>query len=210
VTTDDSGKIDGDLKVTVTDPKGKVLVKNSSSTSGVIPLGGGTMPGTAFVTLPAQSPVGKYSLEVVFTDKRSSQSANFRRQFSVLPSKLAIVGFRFFYDAEGKIPASGAGLRSENLHFRFRVVGFDRSHGKINTQMTMNVQDQSGKDTMPKPVQAAIANDDPATVKKSTNLNFSANVALNAVGDFTLVIVVEDRLAKQKVQFTTPLHVTAP
>jgi hypothetical protein len=111
---------------------------------------------------------------------------------------------------EGKVPAPAGGLVSQTLYFKLRAIGFDRTQGKIDSDMALDVLDAAGKPVMPRPIRARVQNDQPEVVQKAPFLSFSGEISLNRVGDFTLRVTVSDRVGKKSTQFETPLRVTLP
>lgn len=210
VRVDAAGKIDGELTMQITDPNGKELLNRKSPLAAILALGGDSLPGHASLVLPPELPAGKYTMSVSFRDNLAGESAQFQREIVLKPTEFAIASPRFYYDADGKVPAPAAGLVSETLHVKLRVIGFDRSQGKIDTDMEMEVLDSAGKSVMPNPIRAQLQNDKPDVVQKAPYLTFSGELSLNRAGDFTLRVKVNDRVGKKSAQFETPLRVTLP
>ena len=149
-------------------------------------------------------------MTVIVTDKLSKGSASFQRKLTAREKEFALVAPQFFYDADAKVPAPAGGLVGQTLHLRLKAVDFDRSQGKIDTEMKMQVLDSLGRETMPKPLLVALKTDDPREVQKVATLDFKTSLALNRAGKFSLRITVTDRLGKKTARFETPLQVTAP
>jgi hypothetical protein len=210
VRVNNEGRVDGGLTLQVRDAAGKLVLNNKSSVAAVMVLGGTSLPGTANLVLEPGSPPGKYTLSVVYRDNLSGESAQFERVLTLQPEEFAIVSPRFSYDEEGKLPAPAGGLLSQNLHFKLRAIGFDRTQGRIDSDMEVQVLDAAGKPVMPQPIRAQIQNNQPDVVRKAPYLSFSGSLTLNRVGDFTLQITVNDRVGKKMTRFETPLRVRNP
>jgi hypothetical protein len=210
VKVDGEGRVVGELKLTLSAPDGRILLDETSPTSGVAALGGGSLPGTARVSLPADIPPGAYTLTVTFRDKQSSETASFRRTLDIKASEFAAVALRFSYDPEGKVPAPVGGLVGQMLHFRLKAIGFDRTTGRSDLEMVVRVLDAQGRPTMPVPIRATVDSDDADLVRRATEVNLNGNLTLNRAGDFTLSITVTDRVGKKTTKFEAPLHVASP
>jgi hypothetical protein len=208
---DPEGKFDATLMMHLTDPSGKVLVDNEKiPLKGVLTLGAQTYSGTARLNVGEEIAPGEYTFTVTMRDNLSGEEASFQRKLTAKPVGFQIVAPRFFYDPDGKVPAPAGGLVGQNLHFRLQAIGFDRSLGKIDTAMTVQVLDAEGKELLPKPLLAELRAEDAATVKKVSSATFNGSLALTRPGRFTLRITLNDRLGKKTTQFETPLDVRAP
>jgi hypothetical protein len=208
--TDSDGRTRCEVKVTVTDPKGKSGGPRPVVVQDMPPLGGGTLPGIATVDLVVDSPPGEYELAVEITDLIAKESASFRRKFTCKPVEFALVRLRFYQDKEGRVPARVGGVVRQTLLVHLRAVGFDRSRGELDVEMEMAVLDANGKPVTPRPIRTAVHNEKPEEVKGSTWVRFEGELGLNRPGDFILRITVTDTLTKKKVTFETPLRVAAP
>jgi hypothetical protein len=204
------GKLDTVAKLRLTGPDGKVLVNNTVPLKGTLTFGGKSFPNDARLTLGEQAPPGDYLFKVTIEDNLANGSASFERKLTVKPAPFTIVRPRFYYDAEGKIPAPAKGVMGQTLHFRFSVLGCDRTKGEINTEMTLELFDKDGKTLLSKPAPATIHQKDPEIVKKVATLNFSGVLPLNRTGDFLLRVTVKDKLSMKTATFETPLHITNP
>ena len=210
VEVDGEGRVVGELNLNLEAPDGRVLFDETSAISGVTPLGGGSLPGTATVSLPADIAPGQYTLTVTFRDKQSSETASFRRTLVLKAAEFAAVAVRFSYDPEGQVPAPVGGLVGQTLHFRLKAVGFARTTGRIDLEMVVRVLDAQGQPTMPVPVRATVSSDDADVVRRASDVNLKGSMTLNRAGDFTLSITVTDRVGKKTTEFEAPLHVASP
>jgi len=157
-----------------------------------------------------QVPVGKNTLMITVSDKLSEESASFERPITGKKAKLQIVALEFFHDADGKLPASTNGALGEPLHFRLRVIGFDRSKEKIHTELAVQTLDAEGKENLPKPQVLNFQEKDARAVQNTGFVFFTSNIGLNRVGKFTLRITVTDRSTNQSTKLEVPVTVTAP
>lgn len=212
IQVDEKGRTDCSLRLRVTGTQGEVLLDDTKAFKEGLMLGGNTMPGTARVTIPLNPkfPVGKYGISVVINDKLGNESATFTREFTLKPIEFALLSPRFSYQPKGEAPAPVGGALGQTLFFDFRVIGVDRSQGKIDAEMNVEILDADGKPTIPAPLTAKLVSDDPKAVVKAPFLTFNAHFALNRTGIYTLRITVVDNITKKKVVFETPLKVTQP
>ena len=146
----------------------------------------------------------------IVRDNLAGEETSFQRKLTAKPVGFRIVAPQFFYDAEAKVAASAGGLVGQNLYFRLRGIGFERTQNKIDTTMSVQVLDVQGKELLPKAILAELRLDDPMTVPKVSSLNFNGNLTLTRPGHFTLRITLNDRLGQKIAQFETPLEVRAP
>jgi hypothetical protein len=210
IRTDDDGRMRGELRLTVTDAKGKVVTRSESPIQQILPLGGDTLPGTATFDLGTNALPGEYEMTVEVTDLIAKETASFRRKITCKPVEFALTQIRFSYDAAGRAPARVGGTVRQTLYMRMVAVGFDRSEGEIDVVMELQVFDTAGKAMLPKPIRAAVHNEKPEEVKQTERVNLSGVLSLNRPGDFVLRVTVTDTKTQQKQTFETPLRVSAP
>ncbi len=209
VRADEDGWTRAELRMTVTDAKGKVITRDESPFQQVIGLGGGAVPAFASFNVGEDVPPGEYELAVVFTDLLARESVSFKRKVVCKAEEFALVRVRFSHDAEGQVPAPVGGLVRQQLVVRLAAVGFARK-GEIDVEMEITVLDEKGKPVIPKPIRAAAHTEKPDEVKSAASVTLSGTVGLNRPGEFVLRIVVTDKVTTKKLTFETPLRVTAP
>jgi hypothetical protein len=207
---DAEGKMDVTEVLKLTDADGKVLLENKLPIKDVLPLGGNRMNLDAHLNLGDKIPEGAYTFSITVKDNLADESVSFERKVTAKAPSFSIVSPEFFYDAEYKVFAPGGGVVGQKLFFRMKGVGIDKSPGKVDVEMTIQVLDDKGKEVMPKPISVKIANEDPEVVKKANFLTLNGQVALNRPGDFTLVVKVTDKLAKKTAELTLPMKITEP
>ena len=184
IKVDAAGKIDASITVNLADAKGKELLDRKSPLQGVLALGGSSLLSNASVDFGDTVPPGEYTLTITVKDNHSKQTASFSRKLTCRPAEFAIVAPRLSYDAEGRVPAPPGGLVGQALHFYFKLIGFDKTQGKIDSEMNMEVLDAKGKPTMPNPIKASVTTEDANTIKNTTSLTFRGNLSLNRAGEF--------------------------
>jgi hypothetical protein len=209
VKMDDDGRVRLELTVAYADAKGKVIDKNTLPIQSVLALGGGSLPGIARVAINPDTPTGEYTLQVTVTDRLSKESASFEHKFTVKEAEFALVAIRFYQDREGRSAAPAGGTVGQTNFIQLRAIGFDRSKGEYDLELTLQIFDAKGNAVMPKPVRAMIHSKDPKVVRAAAALPLTADITLNRPGDFVLRITLTDNLVKKTVKFEAPVKVTA-
>ncbi len=209
-TSDADGRLVGELSFEVTDAKKKVVVKQAVPLQQTLALGGGTFPAHVSVTIGDELPIGEYTLKVTVTDNLAKTSDSFEKKLTCKEKKFALVAMRFSQDPQGKVPAAVGGVASQTLYFKARGVGFDKSTGELDLEMTIEVFDSKGKPVMPKPIRSVVHNEDANVVKTVTVITLRGELTLNRPGEFVLKVGLTDKIAKKTVTFEAPLKVTNP
>jgi hypothetical protein len=210
VKTTDKGEVDIDITIRVWDAEGNLLVEKTNPIKGVAALGGDCVPGSAHVILNDSIKPGKYRLQVKAKDNSSGEKAAFEREVTLKEATFTSVSQRFFLDAEGKVPSGVSGIVGQAIYYRLGVIGFDRSKGRIQTNLDVEILDRDGKKVSAIPVKAAFNNEDAEAVKQISLINFSGFFAMNRAGSFTLRFNFTDSFGRQKSRFEVPLDVLDP
>lgn len=210
VSVDEQGRSDLELSRTILDSDGEVLASDATPTAGVLALGGSTMPGTASLAFGPDVTPGIYQLIIGAKDNLSGEEAEFRREVAVRPTEFAIVNPRFSYDEEGAIAAPVGGLLGQSLYFTLQAIGFDRTQGKLSLEMKVQLFDENSEPLMPQPIYAELASDDADVVAEVPHVTFSGQMALNRAGEFTIEVIVTDRISGEDVVFSAPFAVHNP
>ena len=210
VKTDEAGKTSDELTLKLVGPDKKELFSKTGPVGRELYLGGDSFLWTGFFNLPEKAPPGEYLISVLYKDKLSKESATVERKFTVLPAALKLLVPRFFHDAEGKIPASANGVVGQNLYYRMRLIGFDKSKNKVETRLTTQVVDKDGKDMLKKPIVVDAGLKDADTAAKATQVNFNGMLTLTRPGTYKVVFTVEDLVSGKKVTQEMPLRVLEP
>jgi hypothetical protein len=207
VRTDADGRTRAEMKIIVTDAKGKKLISNTFPFQQVIALGGDSFPGAASFHFDDTSMPGDYELAVEFTDLLSKETASFKRKVVCKPETFALLNVRFFRDRDGQVPARVGGTVGERLVVKMQIVGFDRSKDEIDVGMEVAVLDAKGKPATANPILSEFHSEKPPEVRATSRIALSANLVLNRPGDFVLRVTVTDRTTKKKVTFEAPMRV---
>jgi hypothetical protein len=207
---DAEGSVDVEVSWTLLDDNGKEVQAKKLPSKGPLALGGDSFPASVSIVIPEPAVAGAYTLKVRVKDNLAGEETGFERKLNLKATQFAIVSPQFFADAARTAPAPAGGLVGQFLHFRLWVIGFDRSQGQIDSEMTVQVLDKARKEMLPKPLRVVAQNNDAKVVKEVPFLDFSGSLALSRVGEYTVRISVTDRNSKKTATFETPLHVTAP
>jgi hypothetical protein len=207
---DDEGKVDFDLGWKLLDDKGKDVLSKKLPVKGPLTFGTDSFPGYVSFMLPEPVLAGEYVLKVTVKDNVASEETGFEKKLHLKATEYAVVSPQFFHDAAYTVPAPAGGVVGQQLHFRLLVIGFDRSQGKIDNEMSVQVLDKDKKELLPKPLRLVAEKDDEKVVKELPALDFGGFVVLTKAGEFTLRITVTDRNSKKTATWEAPLKVTAP
>ncbi|GIW81190.1 MAG: hypothetical protein KatS3mg105_2997 [Gemmatales bacterium] len=205
LSTNDEDQIDMEIDSWVTDSSGRKLAERSHPVKGRLYFGGGCYTGSSFAELRSNLSPGVYVFNVTVRDRLASVETSFQKAFKVVPLRFAIVSPRFVYRDGSDAPAGG--LVGQMLGLRFRVVGFDKSTGRIQTECSLSVTDSHGTLLLRKPVCRKLASDDPAKVRDATFLHFAEFFGLNRVGDFLLCLDAKDLISGQTDRLELPIRV---
>jgi hypothetical protein len=207
VRTDEDGRTRAEMRIVVTDAKGEKLIDNEFPFQQIIGLGGGEFPAAASFYLNREFAPGQYELSVKFTDLIANETVSFSRTVVCVPVTFALNQIRFYHDSEGRAPACVGGTIGQRLVVKMLAVGFDRSKDEIDIEMELQVINSQGKPVIPKPLRWEFHNEKPAEVKRLDEISLTGSLALNREGEFTLRVIVTDRVTKKKVSFEAPLRV---
>lgn len=208
VKADEKGYVKVAINTKILNPTGKVLSDSKDTLEGILSVGGTVVPSSAAITLGDQHPIGTYTLIVLAKDQANGNEAEFRKRFTLKKPEFAVVSTRFSRDREGRIPAAAGGMAGQSLFFSVRIVGFDRSTGKVDVDMVVNMLDDELNPILQNVVRANTTTDDPKIVKDAPFLSFGGHLFLNREGSFTLMVVANDRIKKTEARFVTPITVT--
>ncbi len=207
---DDEGKLDVEVSWKVLDDKGKEVLTRKIPGKGQLAFGSDSFPAAVSVLLAEPVIAGEYTVKVTIKDNLAGEETGFEKKLNLKATEFAIVSPTFFHDAGATVPAPAGGVLGEQLHFRLYTIGFDRSQGKIDNELTVQVLDKDRKELIPKPLRLIAEKDDAKVVKELPALDFGGFLVLSKPGDFTLRISVTDRNSKKTATFETALKVTAP
>ena len=192
------------------DATGQVVVKDRGTREGTVNRGLGGVPFHVALPVAPAAPAGQYVLKVAIRDATSRRETAFTRTLAVKPVELAVVAPRFFYDAERKVPAPAGGAAGQTLYVQLRAIGADRSQGKVELAMSMQLVDPDGKPVLPKPVEAVAQATDAEAVRQAAVISFNAGVLLTRAGQFTLRIILHDRIGNNVAKLEIPVQAAIP
>lgn len=210
VTTSKDGKVVYTMQLEVTDKKGNVKHKvEPTERVDFAPLGGGKMPGVAFVVVGVDLEPGEYTVKVTATDggvkdtNKPSGSVSF--PFEVLKPDLGIVMVYATTDPQGANPTHTTGFVGQFLWIQFSAAGFKRDPAKKNNpdmKFEMNTYDEKGNPTMETPLTLTATDLD----AKFPTCQARMNVPLTRAGKFTVKLKVTDNVAGKTATFDLPIQ----
>jgi hypothetical protein len=203
-----AAKTDLETFFRVTNADGKVVAENKSTQKDTLAFGGGQVPWSIAIGIGLDTPPGKYTVAVTFTDKIHNESATFERTMTVGTPTFAIVRPRLSYDEAARTDAGTNHLLGNYVFYRLLAVGFDRSMKKYDVTMVVNCLDDKGTELMPAPLVVNVKSDNEQMVKAASDITFNGRILCNRTGTFRLRIVVTDNVTKKSATFESPLTVT--
>jgi len=203
-------RVDTAIKLQLTDASGKIFLENSFPSKGMLYLGGDSFLAYANIAMQEQVPEGKITLKITAADNVSKESASVERELTGKKGGFHIVALEFFHDPEGRVPASTHLALGQVLYFQMRVIGFDRTLGKIDTQLALQTLDADGKENLPKPLLTVFRQDDAKVVEKTTFIFFNGSMGMNRAGSFTMRLTATDQIGHQTSKEEIPLIISAP
>lgn len=169
-------------------------------------LGGNRLPSFALTTLFTDAEAGEYTMSVVVEDSEAKVKAKLERKFTVKPMEFGIVRPGFIYSTLNEEEAGGAphlapplAVPGQNLMLNFAVVGYQVKGEKEqpNIEVTMSIEDESGKPVLSKPFSGK-ATDVDDEFKKLKIVPFLMPIQANRSGKFKITITAKDKNAGGK------------
>ncbi|MEZ6140667.1 MAG: hypothetical protein R3B84_08865 [Zavarzinella sp.] len=212
---DDEGQAAYTIGMQVLDPTGKETYKSGpEQQNAFLPLGGGTLPARAFVSIGFDQPPGIYTCKVTVTDILAKSAPKLlEQQFEVLPKSFGIVQVYTTTDLEGKNPAPLTGVAGQTMFIHFVIIGFDRDATKKqpNVTLTMRIFDKDSKVTLPKPVTKNIPDAREGAVdEKSIGVPMRLMLPLSREGGYLVELASTDNLTGKKSVVYLPVRVFPP
>ena len=211
VTIGKDGKVVYSMALEVTDKSGKVKHKvEPTERVDFAPLGGGKVPGVAFVVVGVDLEPGEYTVKMTATDtsiadKTKQPSGAVEFKFEVLKPELGIVMVHATTDPEGRNPTHTSGFVGQFLWVQFAATGFKRDMAKKNQpDMTfeMTTLDDKGTPTLGAPIVLEAK----ALEEKYPTCQARMNVPLTRAGKFTVRLKVTDNVANKTATFELPIE----
>ena len=119
------------------------------------------------VTIGEELPVGEYTLKVTVTDTWPEPSS-FEKKFTCKETEFALVAARFSSIRKARCRQRLA-CRESDAVLRTPGIWLRPEHGRADLEMTIEIFDDKGKLTMPKPIRSVVHNEDRKVVAPSAN-----------------------------------------
>lgn len=174
---------------------------------GVFHLGGNSFTQPRILPGSPEWPDGKYSLEVIVTDRVSSKKVQGQTPFALLPRHT--FGAQLVYltrDQEGKIPLSAILPAGDTIYFHSTITGMEERNGKANLTTSIEVLDEKQRPIGEGPLPSS-------NVKPfySSDIYQGFRIArpihLNKPGRFTLRLTAKDEYSGEKLKHELPIVV---
>ncbi len=211
VTIGKDGKVVYSMALEVTDSKGAVKHKvDPTERVDFAPLGGGKVPGVAFVVVGVDLEPGEYNVKLTATDtstpeKGKQPSGTVEFKFEVLKPDLGIVMVHATTDPEGRNPTHTTGFVGQFLWIQFAATGFKRDKDKKNQPdlaFEMTTLDDKGTSTLGTPITLTAT----ALEPQYPTCQARMNVPLTRAGKFTVRLKVTDNVAGKTATFELPIE----
>jgi hypothetical protein len=205
------GKVVYTMALEVTDKAGKIRYKVDPSPQPVYaPLGGGKVPGVAFVTLGVDMEPGEYTVKLTVkdasvADEKNQPTGTLDFKFEVLKPELGIVMVYAATDQEGRTPTHTAGFVGQAIWVHFAATGFKRDSAKKNQpdlKFEMTTLDEKGAATLTTPI-TLVAKDLEEKFPTCTARMF---LPLTRPGKFVVRLKVTDNVAGKSASFELPIQ----
>lgn len=218
ISIDPEGRVQYRMAMEVLDKDKKpVLKQDPTDKTDFVPLGGGKIPGRAYVSIGLDQEPGIYTIKLTVTDIATKSADAFTVPFEVAKKELAIVQVYTSVDERGTIPAPTTGIVGQSIFVQFGVVGFDRSTEKPtdpkadpksvsqpDISLEMAPIDAAGTPTLGKPLSFKF---NAGLDDKAAGIPMRLMVPLTRVGKFSVRIKATDNLTKKSTVFDLPITV---
>lgn len=205
VTIGKDGKVVYTMALEVIDQNGKVKHKvEPTERIDFAPLGGGKVPGVAFVVVGVDLEPGEYKVNLTATDGVTKAKGATEFKFEVLKPDLGIVMVHATIDPEGRTPTHTTGFVGQFLWIQFAATGFQRDKANKNQPdllFEMTTLDAKGNPTLEKPLSVEAK----ALEEIYPTCQARMNVPLTREGDFVVRLKVTDNVAKKSATFELPI-----
>ncbi|MFO0865427.1 MAG: hypothetical protein U0744_12380 [Gemmataceae bacterium] len=206
--TDAKGKAKIGLSYEVTDSDGQPIFKEGPVVGELFDfLGSGSFPGTMNLDVPLDSKPGIYNVKLTITDLEAKKDAVFEAKGKVREPEFGIVRVGVYGDPLGRVPSPAVGVVGQNLFIRFAAIHFGKAEKKSHVEATLKVLDSEGKNVL---VYGQTRKLSGGIVPDSPYAPGDFGLTLNRVGEFTVEIHAEDKVANKTTKTSFPLRVVAP
>lgn len=203
VATDDEGHYDVEATTEVLAADGEVVAREPYRLRGVAI--DEILPLDILQQLPVKE--GAYRLRVSLHDVRSGDKTVWEQPFTRLPPEPALVAAGLYRDADAKVPSPAFARVGDKLFLETRFIGFDRSRGRIDTAIELQVLDEKGRPMLEKPGTAALVTADRAVVRDNEVVTFVVEVPCPRVTKATVRATATDKAGGAKATLEMPLEI---
>jgi len=204
---DENGRAYYSVAMEILDPKGQVFYREAPRNATALNyLGGNSLPCTAHLAVPLDTPPGEYTLKVTIKDRKTNESVTFEGKGTVLKKEFGLIQVGTFADRESKVPAPPVGVVGSSLYVNFAAVNFarDKTTKQPSLLVKMRVLDDKGKPTFSQPLTGR-ANSGIGEDMPIVPMHFG--MTLNRVGRFTIELEATCELCGATTRVTLPLRV---
>jgi len=204
---DDAGLAKYSVAIEVKDEKGNLFYEQKPFNSIAQNLfGGDSLPVSAHVVIPAETPPGNLSWKVTVTDRVANKSVEQKGAGKVLPAALGLVRVGTFADPEDRVPTPPVGVVGSTIYLSFAAVGFgrDKKSGTPDLHVEMRILDEKKQPTMAKPLTGRV-NEDIGATTRIVPLQFP--LTLNRPGAFTVELSLRCAHSNETARITLPVRV---
>lgn len=206
--TDAQGKAKIGLSYEVTASDGTPIFKEGPSVGELFDfLGSGSFPGMMHLDVPMDAKPGIYDVKLTITDMATKKDAVYQAKGKVREPEFGIVRTAVFADPLGRVPSPSVGVLGQNLFIRFAAIHFGKKEKESNIEATLKVLDSDGKNIL---VHGQTKKLGGGLVPDSPWAPGDFGLTLNRVGEFTVEIHAEDKIANKSAKMSFPLRVVTP
>lgn len=209
ITIAKDGKVTYTMQQEVLNKAGKSMFKPEAvNRVDQAPLGGGRLPGHAFVSAGLDLPAGDYVMKMTVTDnaeaaKKATQS--FEHKFTVLKPDFGIIAVQASSDNLGRLPAPTTGVVGGAIYLHFSAVGFEKDKMKKQPELKFEmVPVENGQPTTATPATWEVKD---GVEEKDFTYSMRYPVPFTRPGKFAIRLTATDKIGKKTATLDVPVTV---
>lgn len=210
LTLDPQGKCDLLLSLRITDADGAIIKTFERTIQQVMGFGGDEFYGHASYLAPEEIDPGEYTFRITLHDRIADKTIAQEKKLTCKERGFRISILRTFRDPERRVPGGTRWTVNERLHFALVVVGEDRSRGRVNLKLQIQVTDDEGNNLIPEPIKSEMTENRPEVLEKASSITMAGAIGLHSPGKFRLKITIQDVLTGQTATEVYPIQVDLP